>query len=106
MKVEEKVALTTIPRDITVLEKPTGNIYESIAIVAKRANQIAAKTKEEFQAKASEFSVEDNLEEIHENQEQIALSMQYETMAKPTLQAIHEFVNGEVYFRKPESDIA
>ena len=107
MKVEEKVAITTVPRDITLLEKSTGNIYESISIIGKRANQIAAKTKEEIQQAMADFNLEtDNLEEIQENQEQIALSMQYETLAKPTLQAIHEFVNGEVYFRKPDSDNA
>src|SRR5690606_23264752 len=70
---------TTIPRDLTELEKGTGNLYESLVVIAKRANQIAAQTKEELHNKLQEFASDnDSLEEVFENREQIEISTYYE----------------------------
>ena len=96
---------TTITRDVTELEAKTGNIYESIAIIAKRANQIGAEIKEELSGKLSEFaSSSDNLEEVFENREQIEISRFYEKMPKPANIAIQEFLEDKVYFRKPTTE--
>lgn len=99
-----KVAGNTITRDLSELAQPTGNIYESTVIIAKRANQIAAEIKQELSAKLEEFSnFADTLEETFENREQIEISRYYEKLPKPTLTAIKEFQNGEIYYRKIES---
>lgn len=96
---------TTITRDVTEMEAKTGNIYESIAIIAKRANQIGAEIKEELSGKLSEFaSSSDNLEEVFENREQIEISRFYEKMPKPANIAIQEFLEDKVYFRKPTTE--
>lgn len=96
---------TTVTRDLRDLENPTGNVYESIAVIGKRANQIALNVKEELNAKLQEFATSsDNLEEIFENREQIEISRHYERMPKPTLVAIHEFQEGKVYFRNPAEE--
>ncbi|MDB5207519.1 MAG: DNA-directed polymerase subunit omega [Flavisolibacter sp.] len=90
-------------RDINGLKTKTGNVYESIAIVAKRANQINITIKEELHSKLEEFaSHTDSLEEIHENKEQIEISRAYERMPNPSLLAISEFMEGKVYYRKNE----
>lgn len=92
-----------ITRDLESLSEPTGNIYESVAIISKRARQVATKMKEELSGKLVEFaSTVDNLEEIFENREQIEISRFYERMPKPTTIATDEFLEGEVMFRKPE----
>jgi len=83
------------------LAKPTGNIYETVMIIAKRANQISANVKQELSQKLEEFSnYADTLEETFENREQIEISKHYERLPKPTLVAIEEFRNGEIYYRK------
>jgi DNA-directed RNA polymerase subunit K/omega len=93
---------TTVTRDLRHMESITGNIYESISIVAKRANQIGVNVKEELNSKLAEFATSsDNLEEIFENREQIEISRHYERLPKPTLVAISEFQDGKVYFRNP-----
>jgi DNA-directed RNA polymerase subunit K/omega len=97
---------TTVTRDLRHMESITGNIYESISIVAKRANQIGVNVKEELNSKLSEFATSsDNLEEIFENREQIEISRHYERLPKPTLVAISEFQDGKVYFRNPAKEI-
>lgn len=81
----------------------TGNIYESISIIGKRARQISTKNKEELNGKLAEFaSSVDNLEEIFENREQIEISRFYERMPKPSSMAIDEFLGEEIMFRMPE----
>lgn len=96
---------TTVTRDLREFDAPTGNIYESVSILAKRANQIGAELKEELNQKLSEFaSHNDNLEEVFENREQIEISKHYERMSKPTLIAAQEFLEGQIYFRNPKSD--
>lgn len=98
--------LTTTTRDLRDLDNKTGNIYESIAIVSKRANQISAEMKEELTNKLAEFaSNTDNLEEIFENREQIEISKFYERLPKPTLIALQEYLDGKIYHRNPAKDI-
>ncbi|MBK0384036.1 DNA-directed RNA polymerase subunit omega [Pedobacter sp. SD-b] len=99
------VSSTTITRDLRTLDTTTDNIYESLVIISKRANQIAANMKEELHGKLAEFaSSNDNLEEIFENREQIEISKHYERMPKPSLVAIDEFVHGKVYHRNPAKE--
>ncbi len=94
-----------ITRDNDKIAALTGNIYESISIIGKRARQISTKTKEELNGKLAEFaSSVDNLEEIFENREQIEISKFYERMPKPSSSAIDEFVGGEVMFRVPDEE--
>lgn len=98
----------TVTRDIMNLCDETGNIYESVAIIGKRANQISVEIKSELTKKLQEFaSSNDNLDEVFENREQIEISRYYEKLPKPTLLATQEFVEGKVYFRNPsrESDM-
>jgi DNA-directed RNA polymerase subunit K/omega len=93
-------------RDLNELRKKTGNVYESIAIVAKRANQINISLKEELHNKLEEFaSHTDSLEEIHENKEQIEISRAYEKMPNPSLLATQEFQNDKIYHRKNTDDL-
>lgn len=95
----------TVTRNIMDLCKDTDNIYESVAIIAKRANQISADMKQELNKKLQEFaSTNDNLDEVFENREQIEISKYYEKLPKPTLMATAEFENGEVYFRNPSKE--
>ena len=96
---------STVTRDTIDLEQTTGNIYESIVVLSKRANQISSSMKEELTSKLQEFaSSTDNLEEIFENREQIEISKHYERMPKPVLVAMDEFLNGKVYHRNPAKE--
>ena len=98
--------LTTTTRDLRDLDNKTGNIYESIAIISKRANQISAVIKEDLTNKLEEFaSNTDNLEEIFENREQIEISKFYERLPKPSLMAIQEFFEGKIYYRNPNTEV-
>jgi len=84
----------------------TGNLYESIAIISKRANQINITLKEELHNKLEEFATHtDSLEEIHENKEQIEISRAYERMPNPAILATHEFMDDKIYYRKNDSDL-
>ncbi len=92
----------TVPRDMQDFRDKTGNVYESIAIMGKRANQISVEIKEELKKKLEEFSSSsDNLEEVFENREQIEISRYYERLPKPTLIATQEFLEDKVYYRNP-----
>jgi DNA-directed RNA polymerase subunit K/omega len=96
---------TTITRDLRSLDASTDNLYESIVIISKRANQISMDIKEELNNKLAEFATtNDNLEEVFENREQIEISKHYERMPKPTLIAIDEFLNQKVYHRNPSKE--
>ncbi len=98
-------SVTTVTRDVRELDKETGNIYESLVVIAKRANQISSAMKEELANRLSEFSSpSDTLEEVFENREQIEISKQYERMPKPTLLATQEFFEGKIYYRNPAKD--
>ncbi len=95
----------TETRNIWELSKPTGNVYEMVVIISKRANQIAAEMKHDLDSKLEEFaSYSDNLEEVFENHEQIEISRFYEKLPKPTLIAIDEWENGEIYYRNPAKE--
>lgn len=96
---------TTITRDILDLEDKTGNLYESIVAISKRANQISVELKEELTQKLQEFATSnDNLEEIFENREQIEISKHYERMAKPAAIATQELIEDKIYIRQPEQE--
>jgi DNA-directed RNA polymerase subunit K/omega len=100
-----KAPTTTITRNLNDVDKETGNIYETVSIVSKRSNQISSELKEELNRKLEEFaSYTDNLEEVFENREQIEISRFYERLPKPTLIAMQEFIDDQIYYRKPESE--
>jgi hypothetical protein len=94
--------LSTVTRDIRQFDGPTGNIYEAVSIISKRANQISSELKEELSSKLADFaSHSDNLEEIFENREQIEISKFYEKLPKPTLMSIQEYLEDKTYYRNP-----
>ncbi len=95
----------TVTRDVMELCEDTGNIYETVAIIGKRANQISVEMKNELSKKLQEFaSYNDNLEEVFENREQIEISRYYEKMPKPTLIATQEYIEGKIYYRNPAKE--
>jgi DNA-directed RNA polymerase subunit K/omega len=97
---------TVETRNLEEIKNKTGNIYESIAIIAKRANQINISLKEELHTKLEEFaSHTDSLEEIHENKEQIEISRAYERLPNPALLATQEFLEDKIYFRKGDDGL-
>lgn len=104
---EKKIPTNTVTRDIKELAETTGNIYESVVILSKRANQIALAEKKELLRKLEDFRSErDTMDEIFENKEQIEISKYYERQPKPDLVAIAEFQAGELYYRTAKDDFA
>ncbi len=100
-----KTDTTAITRNIVIFEEKTGNVYETTSILAKRANQIGIEMKEELNNKIAEFALStDNLEEVFENREQIEIAKYYESLPKPTLIAIHEYLNEQIYYRNPNKE--
>lgn len=100
-----KATTNTVTHNLMDFCAGTDNIYESVVIMSKRANQISVQMKEDLSKKLKEFaSSNDNLEETFENREQIEISRYYERLPKPTLIAAEEFLNGKVYFRNPAKD--
>lgn len=96
------VSASLITRDVEKFSEPTGNVYESLVVIAKRARQISTKVKEELSNKLADFaSTVDNLEEVFENREQIEISKYYERLPKPSTLAVEEFIEGKIMFRKP-----
>lgn len=96
---------STVTRDLREFDVHTDNIYESIVIIAKRANQISVDIKEELHGKLAEFATSnDNLEEIFENREQIEISKHYERQPKAVMIATDEFLNDKVYYRNPAKE--
>lgn len=95
----------TITRNMVELCEDTGNVYETVAIIGKRANQIAVEMKNDLSKKLQEFaSYNDNLEKVFENREQIEISRYYEKLPKPTLIAAQEYEEGKVYYRNPAKE--
>ena len=95
----------TITRNMVELCEDTGNVYETFAIIGKRANQIGVEMKNDLSKKLQEFaSYNDNLEEVFENREQIEISRYYEKLPKPTLIAAQEYEEGKVYYRNPAKE--
>ena len=105
MNMEKKIPTNTVTRDIKYLAEPTGNIYETVVILSKRANQIALAEKKELAKKLEDFRGErDTMDEIFENKEQIEISKYYERQPKPDLVAISEFEDGEIFYRVAQED--
>lgn len=96
---------TTVTRDLRNLDIKTGNVYETVVVISKRANQIGAEIKEELTNKLNEFASHvDNLEEIFENREQIEISKFYERLPKPSSIAVQEYLENKIYYRKPSTE--
>ena len=101
----KSASTTTITRNAVEFENETGNFYESLAIIAKRANHISQDVREELHTKLSEFGgAADTLDEVFENREQIEISKFYERLPKPTLIALQEFLDGKIYHRNPAKE--
>ncbi len=104
---QTKAPKTTITRDMTQLTEQVGNVYETVAIIARRSNQIASSLKRELDAKLQDFSMpQEAIEETFENREQIEISRSYERMPKPTLIATQEFIDGELEYSTNSRDEA
>ncbi len=105
MESKKPVPTNTVTRKLTDIAAPTGNIYESVVVISKRANQISSEVKQELSRKLADFtSTSDVLEETFENREQIEISRYYERMPKPTLTATEEFLEGKLYFRAKDAE--
>jgi DNA-directed RNA polymerase subunit K/omega len=107
---KSKAPVTTVTKNVDLLDKETDNIYQTVMIIAKRANQISVELKQELNRKLEEFAYyTDNLEEVFENREQIEISKFYEKLPKPTLIALQEFMDKEIYYRladpEPEKEV-
>ena len=99
--------LNTVTRDVIKLSEDTSNVYETVCIIAKRANQIAVEMKEDLEKKLKEFAtLNDSLEEVSENREQIEISRYYEKLPKPVLIATQEYIEGKVRYRNPAKEKA
>lgn len=95
----------TISRDMNTMSERIGNVYETIKVIGKRANQISVETKSELDKKLQEFaSFNENIEEVFENREQIEISRYYEKLPKAVLVATQEFIEDKVYYRNPVKD--
>ncbi len=100
-----KAPQSTITRDMSELDAKVGNVYESVAIIAKRANEISVELKKELDAKLQDFTLpQDNIDEVFENREQIEISRSYEMMPKPTLLATQEFIEDKLVYRNSSKD--
>ena len=100
-----KAPTNTVTHNIMDFARGTGNVYESVVIMSKRANQIAAQMKEDLSKKLKEFAqTNDNLEETFENREQSEISRYYEKLPKPTLIAIDDFLHDKIYYRNPAKE--
>lgn len=102
---KKKVNNTTITRNTAEFNKMTDNIYETVAVLTKRANQIAMEEKRELHNKIDEFkSSSDAIDEMYENREQVDLVRRYEQQPKPTLEATEEYLEGKIYYRNPAKE--
>lgn len=102
---KKKVNNTTITRNTADFSQMTDNIYETVAVLTKRANQIAAEEKKELHSKIDEFkSSNDSLDEMYENREQVEIVRRYEQLPKPTLEATEEYLEGQIYYRNPAKE--
>lgn len=102
---KSKASVTTVTRDLRKFDSDAINIYQTVMIMARRANQISVELKQELNRKLEEFAYyTDNLEEVFENREQIEISKYYERLPKPTLIATQEFLDDEIYYRMTEAE--
>lgn len=105
MEEKKKVVTTTITRNTDDFSRMTDNIYETVAMLTKRANQIAADEKKELHNKIDDFKgSSDALDEMFENREQIEIVRRYEQQPKPTLEATEEYLEGQIYYRNPAKE--
>ena len=105
MEEKKKVINTTVTRNTSNFSEMTGNIYETVAVLTKRANQIASAEKKELHDKIEDFrSSTDALDEMFENREQVDLVRRYERQPKPTLEATEEYLEGNIYYRNPAKE--
>ncbi len=106
MEIKKNIPNNTVTRKLSDFDAETGNVYKSINVIARRANQISAELKQELNKKLSDFatatSTTDTMEETFENREQIEISRYYERLPKPAIIATEEFLDGEVYYRDSE----
>lgn len=91
----------TVTRDMIKMAEQTGNVYETVCVIGKRANQISIEMKKDLEKKLQEFAANDNMEEVYENREQIEISRFYEKLPKPTLLATQEYLEHKLYFSNP-----
>ena len=102
---KKKISTTTVTRNTALFSNQTGNIYETVAMLSKRANQIAADEKKELHSKIDDFkSSNDTVDEIYENREQVEIVRRFEQRAKPTLEATEEYLDGDLYYRNPAKE--
>ena len=102
---KKKVSNTTITRNTADFSQMTDNIYETVAVLTKRANQIAAEEKKELHNKIDDFkSNSDSVDEMFENREQIEIVRRFERQPKPTLEATEEYLDGDIYYRNPAKE--
>lgn len=102
---KKKVINTTITRNTAEFSNMTDNIYETVAVLSKRANQISVEEKKELHSKIDEFkSNNDSVDEIYENREQVEIVRRYEQQPKPTLEATEEYLEGQIYYRNPAKE--
>lgn len=105
MEEKKKATNTTITRNTAQFSQQTDNIYETVAMLTKRANQIAAEEKKELHNKIDDFkSSADAIDEMFENREQIEIVRRFEQMPKPTLEATEEYLEGQIYYRNPAKE--
>ena len=102
---KKKVINTTITRNTAEFNEMTDNIYETVAVLTKRANQISVEEKKELHSKIDDFkSNNDSVDEIYENREQVEIVRRYEQQPKPTLEATEEYLEGKIYYRNPAKE--
>ena len=105
-QLSNNVASVVETKSLIDIKAKTGNLYESIAVIAKRANQINITVKDELHSKLEEFATHtDSLEEVHENKEQIEISRAYEKMPNAAILATQEFMEDKIYYRKNDDDL-
>ena len=105
MEDKKKVPTTTITRNTAKFSQMTENIYETVAMLTKRANQISLEEKRELHKKIDEYNASnDNIDEYYENREQIEIVRRFEQMPKPVLTATEEYLDGELYYRNPAKE--
>ena len=104
MEIKKNIPNNTVTRKLADFDHETGNVYKSINVIARRANQIASELKSELNRKLTDFATSstDTMEETFENREQIEISRYYERLPKPVIIATEEFLDDEVYYRKGE----
>lgn len=100
-----KTETTAVTRHKDKFYEQTGNIYETVVVLSKRANQIEKELKQELDQKIADFTTSnDNLEEVFENREQIEIAKFYERLPKPSLLSVHEFMEEDIWFRNPHKE--